>query len=131
MFFWMKNPMITPKNPYDSWLSLGYLGNSKWLSLKSTEITLFGTWDQWTPHVPARNVSYFVTGTYPNIKSGCHHHQIGMDYLYDVIFKMAASEVKYVFAYYSASRIDRDNILVSEPMFFWMKNPMMPLSNLG
>ena len=37
---------------------------------------------------------YFVTGTYPNIKSGCHHHQIVMDYLYDVIFKMAASEVK-------------------------------------
>ena len=27
-------------------------------------------------------------------KSGCHHHQIGMDYLYAFIFKMAASEVK-------------------------------------
>ena len=46
-------------------------------------------------HAPARNVwnlSYFVTGTYPNMKS--HHHQIGMDYLYDAIFKLAASEVK-------------------------------------
>ena len=31
---------------------------------------------------------------------------------------MAASEVKLLFAYYSASRIDRDNILVSKPMFF-------------
>ena len=28
------------------------------------------------------------------MKSGCHHHQIGMDYLHDAIFKMAASEVK-------------------------------------
>ena len=83
-------------------------------------------------HVPARNVcnlSYFVTGTYPNINSGCHHHPIGMDYLYGVIFKMAASEVKLRF--HSASRIDRDNILVSKPMFFWMKNPMMPLKILG
>ena len=37
---------------------------------------------------------YFVTGTYPNMKSRCHHHQFGMDYLYGAIFKMAASEVK-------------------------------------
>ena len=47
------------------------------------------------PHELARNLwnlSYFVTGTYPNMKSGCHHHQIGMDYLYDAI--LAASEVK-------------------------------------
>ena len=43
---------------------------------------------------PGMYESYFVTGTYPNIKCGCHHHQIGMDYLYDVIFKMAANEVK-------------------------------------
>ena len=60
-------------------------------------MTLIGPWAQWTPHVPARNVcnlSYFATGTYPNMKSGCHHHQIGMDYLYDAIFKMTASEVK-------------------------------------
>ena len=35
----------------------------------------------------------------------------------------------HVFAYYSASRIDRDQILVSKPMFFWMKNPMMTLNN--
>ena len=27
-------------------------------------------------------------------KGGCHHYQIGMDYLYDAIFKMAASELK-------------------------------------
>ena len=55
------------------------------------------------PHAPARNVwnlSYFVTGTYPNLKRGCHHHQIGMDYLYDAIFKMADSEVKLRFRLY-------------------------------
>ena len=40
------------------------------------------------------NQSYFVTVTYPNMTSGYHHHQIGMDYLYDASFKMAASEVK-------------------------------------
>ena len=39
-------------------------------------------------------VCAFVTGTYPNMKSGCYHHQIGIDYLYDAIFKMATSEVK-------------------------------------
>ena len=38
--------------------------------------------------------TYFVTGTYPNMKRGCHHQQIGMDYLRDAIFKMADSEVK-------------------------------------
>ena len=35
-----------------------------------------------------------VTGTYTNMNSGFHNHQIGMDYLYDAIFKMATSEVK-------------------------------------
>ena len=30
-------------------------------------------------------------------KNKCHHHQIGMDYLYDAIFKMAANEVKLCF----------------------------------
>ena len=39
-------------------------------------------------------VCAFVTGTYPNMKSGCYHHQIEMDYLYDAIFKMATSYVK-------------------------------------
>ena len=27
------------------------------------------------------------------MKSGCHHHQIGMNYLCDAIFKMAATEI--------------------------------------
>ena len=27
------------------------------------------------------------------MKSGCHHYQIGMDYLWDVIFKMATIEI--------------------------------------
>ena len=40
-----------------------------------------------------RDLFYFVPGTCPNMKSGCHHHQIGMDYLYDAIFKMAAIEI--------------------------------------
>ena len=35
-----------------------------------------------------------VIGAYTNMNSGCHNHQIGMDYLYDDIFKMATSEVK-------------------------------------
>ena len=77
----------------NSWLTR----NLKWLSLKSTEITLIGPWAQWTQHAPARNVcnlSYFVNGTYPNMTSECHHHQIWMDYLYDAIFKMAANKVK-------------------------------------
>ena len=83
--------MIIPKNPYDSRLTR----NSKCLSLKSTEMPLFGPWAQWTTCTgQERMESYFVTETYPNINSGCHHHPIGMDYLYGVIFKMAASEVK-------------------------------------
>ena len=76
MFMWMRNPMITLKNPYDSWLTQ----ISKWLSSKPAEITLISQWAQYwqyTPHVSARNVRnlcYFVTGTYPNMKSRCHHH---------------------------------------------------------
>ena len=48
------------------------------------------------PVHPPRNVwdlFYFVLGTCLNMKSGCHHHQIGMDYLWDAIFKMAAIEI--------------------------------------
>ena len=51
-------------------------------------------------------------------KKWMHQHQIGMDYLYAVVF-----------THYSASGIDRDKILVSKPMFFWMMNPMMTLKN--
>ena len=61
------------------------------------------------------------------MKSGCHHHQIGMDDLYDAIFKMAAIEISGITAYNSVSRIDRDTILVSKPMFMWMRNPMITL----
>ena len=76
MFMWMRNPMITLKHPYDSWLTR----NSKWLPSKSAEITLISHWAQYwqyTPYAPARNVQnlcYFVTGIYPNMKSRCHHH---------------------------------------------------------
>ena len=45
------------------------------------------------------NLSYFVTGTYTNMKSGCHHHQIGMDYLWGAFFKMATIEVNLRFPY--------------------------------
>ena len=65
--------------------------------LEITEITLIGPCAQCTQHAPAMNVcnlSYFVTGIYTNMKSGCHHHQIGMDYLWGAIFKIATSEVK-------------------------------------
>ena len=43
---------------------------------------------------------------------------------------MAASELNYVFTYYSTSRIDGDTILVSKPMFFWMKNTMITLKKI-
>ena len=49
-----------------------------------------------TPPPPPRNVSdlfYFVPGTCLNMKSGCHHHQIGMDNLWDAIFNMAAIKI--------------------------------------
>ena len=36
----------------------------------------------------------------------------------------------YIFANNSVSRIDRDNILMSKPMFMWMRNPMITLKNL-
>ena len=43
---------------------------------------------------PGTYETYFIFyGTCPNMKSGCHHHQIGMDYLYDAILKMAAIEI--------------------------------------
>ena len=48
---------------------------------------------------PPRNVSdlfYFVPGTYLNMKSGCHHHKIGMDNLWDAIFKMAAIKMSII-----------------------------------
>ena len=51
-----------------------------------------------------------------NMKSGCYHHQIGMDYLWDAIFKMAAIEISriiYFVTYNSVSKIDRDRIVVS------------------
>ena len=54
----------------------------------------------------------------------------GMDYLCSAIFKMAASELNYVFTYYSTSRIDGDKNLVSKPMFFWTKNPMITVKNV-
>ena len=46
-------------------------------------------------HPSPRNVwdiFYFVHGTCLNMRSGYHHHQIWMDYLWDAIFKMAAIE---------------------------------------
>ena len=76
MFMWMRNPIITLKSPYDSWLTQ----HSKWLPSKPAEITLISQWSQYwqyTPHVPARNVRklyYYITETYPNMKSRCHHH---------------------------------------------------------
>ena len=85
MFFWMMNPMMT-QNPYNSWLTR----NSKWLSLKPVEIIWIGPWAQRTPYASAMNtynLFYFVTEINPNMKSGCHHHQIGMYYLMTPSFK--------------------------------------------
>ena len=55
MLVWMRNPMITLINPYDSWLTR----NSKWLPSQPAKITLISQWAQYwqyTPHAPARNV---------------------------------------------------------------------------
>ena len=103
------------------------------LLLKSTEMTLNDiNWPNGPHmHLPGTYETYLILllgPIDPNMKSGCHYHPIGIYYLYDAIFKMAASEGKlYVFVYYSASRIDRDMIWVSKPMFFCVKNPMMTL----
>ena len=53
------------------------------------------------------------------------HHLIGMDYMWDAIFKMATTEISGItFSPITQnSKIDRDNILVSKPMIF-MWNPM-------
>ena len=45
------------------------------------------------PHRDVRDLFYFVPGTCPNMKSGCQHHQTGMDYLWGAIFKMAAIKI--------------------------------------
>ena len=46
-----------------------------------------------------------------------------MNTLFEAIFKMAAWKID--FAHNSASRTDRDMILVSIPMFWGMRNPMV------
>ena len=85
-----------------------------------------------TPPPPPGDLLYCVPGTCPNMKSGCHHHQIGMDYLWDANFKMAVVKISgitfspIIFAYNSVSWIDRDKIFVSNPMFMWMNNPYDP-----
>ena len=86
IFFSMMNPMMTLKNPYDSWLAVFEINrNDTYWSMGSIDPTC-------TRQESMK--SYFVTGTYPNMKRGCYHHQIGMYYLYDAIFKMADSAVK-------------------------------------
>ena len=44
-------------------------------------------------------------------------------------FQMTTSEVKFCFRTLLTSRLDRDKILVVNPMFIWMMNPMMTLKN--
>ena len=67
---------------------------------------------------------HLVPGLSQHKQNGCHHQQIGMDFFCDVIFKMDSLElVKLSFRLYSTSRIDRDDTLVSAPMFWkiWIK----------
>ena len=61
-------------------------------------------------------VCTFATGTYSNMESGCYYHQIGWTtYMYMTPFsKWPPAKWNYVFAYNSASRIDRDNILLTD-----------------
>ena len=92
MFMWMRNPMITLKSPYDSWLTQ----NSKWLPSKPAEITLISQWVQYwqyTPNAPARNVRNYVMlslGLIPTWKVDATTTKLG----WTTIFKMAPSEVK-------------------------------------
>ena len=44
------------------------------------------------------------------MNSGCHNHQIGMDYLYDAISKWPPAKWHCDIVYNSAARIDRNNI---------------------
>ena len=66
------------------------------------------------------------------MKSGCHNHQIGMDYLpVRRHFQKGRHQNlwNYIFAYNSVSGIDRDKILLFKPMSMWMRNPMITLIN--
>ena len=47
------------------------------------------------PPPPGTYETYFMfsPGTYLNMKSGCNQHQIGMNYLWDAIFKIATIEI--------------------------------------
>ena len=119
---WMRNPMITLNNPYDSWLTQ----NSKWLPSKPAEYT--GN----IPHV-------HQTGTYESfaiLSLGFNQTwkvdattKLGWTTYIVPFSKWPPVKWNYVFAYYSASRIDGDKISVSKHMLFWMKNPIMTLKN--
>ena len=57
-----------------------------------------------------------------------------MNYLCDAIFKMAATKMgkigqNHVFAYNSASRVDRYEIPVSTPIFLRMRNSIKALTS--
>ena len=96
MFLWMRNPMITLKIPYDSWLTQ----NSKWLPSIPAEITLISQW--------AQILAIYRTCTSQERTEAMlfYHWDLSqheksmppplnwMDYLYSAIFKMAASEEK-------------------------------------
>ena len=75
-----------------------------------------------TPPRTLRDLCYFAHWTSQMMKIWCHHRQIGMNPLFDAIFKMAAN--KLINAYNSASRRARDMILGSRHMFLGMRNPM-------
>ena len=52
----------------------------------------------YTPRAPPppgmyQTYFYVLPGTGLNMQSGCHHHQIGMDNLWDAIFKMATIKI--------------------------------------
>ena len=66
------------------------------------------------------------------MKSGCHHHQIGMDYPLGRHFQNGRHTDwwNYMFTNNSVSRIDRDRMLVCKPIFMWMGNPMITLTNI-
>ena len=86
--FWLLNPCFSGwRIQWWHWqilVNYWLTWNSKWLCLKSTEITSFGPCAQWThlhpPGTYKNLIVLIVTGTYTNMNSGCHNHQIGMEY---------------------------------------------------
>ena len=82
-------------------------------------------------HPPGTYATYFILllGPIPTWKVDATITKLEWTTYMMPFSKWPAVKCNYVFAHNSASRMDRDKILVSKPMFFWMMNPIMTLQN--